>query len=224
MLASDLFIDHYKTLGVHHGSTENEIKKAFRKLAKFSHPDKATGNPLLFLSIYSSYEILTNPESKKNYDLQYQKYYFHQKREREQKDASRFIYIPSSRFRYPTNISTLLQYGLLGERLRKRRLKYFLNIDYDMELYLKKNEFKNPIVVNIPVTARAYCPECLGSNPHCKSCRGVGSYKTNSSVEVKLLGGLSPGFIIRVDLRRRKPGNLLHFKKDQLLIKLILDE
>ena len=88
----------------------------------------------------------------------------------------------------------------------------------------KEYEFTHPISVDIPVTTRAYCPECLSSDPYCQSCSGVGSYKTNSSVKIKFLGGLSPDSIITVDLRKRKPGNLIHFKKNQLLIKLIMDK
>ena len=36
--------DHYKTLGVDKSASQEEIKKAFRKLAQQYHPDKPTGD------------------------------------------------------------------------------------------------------------------------------------------------------------------------------------
>ena len=36
--------DPYQSLGVNKGATENEVKKAYRKLAKEYHPDKSSGN------------------------------------------------------------------------------------------------------------------------------------------------------------------------------------
>ncbi len=223
-MTNGLFIDHYKNLGIEYKATKEEVKRAFRKLAKLTHPDKNEGNALLFLSVYSSYEILANRDSRLVYDKQYQQYYFSPQNSLHAIQNRNFIDIPPSRIQYPTNIALLLEHGLLGERLKKRHIKYFLNIDYDMELHLKEHEFACPISVDIPVTTRAYCPECLSSDPYCQSCSGLGAYKTNSSVKVKFLGGLSPGSIITVNLRKRKLGNLTHFKKNQLLIKLFMDE
>lgn len=54
-------MDYYKTLGVPRGASEEEIKKAYRKLAMKHHPDRG-GNEAEFKRIKEAYEALSNPE------------------------------------------------------------------------------------------------------------------------------------------------------------------
>jgi|FreactcultureFD7_1027221.scaffolds.fasta_scaffold00310_35 DnaJ-class molecular chaperone len=54
--------DPYKVLGVSHGASEDEVKKAYRKQAMKHHPDKG-GDPEKFKEIQSAYEQITNPQS-----------------------------------------------------------------------------------------------------------------------------------------------------------------
>ncbi len=60
--------DPYNILGVDKASSENDIKKAYRKLAKEYHPDKAEGNEEKFKEIADAYETLSNPQKKNQYD------------------------------------------------------------------------------------------------------------------------------------------------------------
>jgi curved DNA-binding protein len=60
--------DPYKTLGVNKESTESDIKKAYRKLAKEYHPDKSSGNEERFKEIADAYETLGDPKNKAIYD------------------------------------------------------------------------------------------------------------------------------------------------------------
>ncbi len=60
--------DPYNILGVDKTSSANEIKKAYRKLAKEYHPDKAEGNEEKFKEIADAYETLGNPQKKAQYD------------------------------------------------------------------------------------------------------------------------------------------------------------
>jgi len=59
---------HYEILGVLKTSTQEEIKKAYRKLALVHHPDKG-GDENMFKKICESYEILSDPLKRKNYDI-----------------------------------------------------------------------------------------------------------------------------------------------------------
>jgi len=60
--------DYYNILGVSRTANEDEIKKAFRKLAHEHHPDKKTGNEEKFKEINEAYQILSDPKKRSNYD------------------------------------------------------------------------------------------------------------------------------------------------------------
>lgn len=61
-------MDLYKILELDSNCTEIEIKKSYFKLAKKYHPDKNNDNVNKFHSIKYAYNILSNKESRKNYD------------------------------------------------------------------------------------------------------------------------------------------------------------
>ena len=63
--------DYYKILGVDKKATQDEIKKAYRKLALKYHPDKNPGNKAAeekFKEISEANEVLSDPEKRKKYD------------------------------------------------------------------------------------------------------------------------------------------------------------
>jgi len=63
--------DYYKVLGVERSATQDEIKKAFRKLAVKYHPDKNPGDKAAeekFKEITEAYEVLGKEDSRKKYD------------------------------------------------------------------------------------------------------------------------------------------------------------
>lgn len=60
-------MDHYNTLGVPRDASQEDIKKAFRKLAMTHHPDKG-GDPNEFQRINEAYEVLSNPDKRLEYD------------------------------------------------------------------------------------------------------------------------------------------------------------
>jgi len=64
--------NYYAILGVEMGASENDIKKAFRKLALRYHPDKNPGNPEAerrFKEIASAYDVLADSSKRTAYDL-----------------------------------------------------------------------------------------------------------------------------------------------------------
>ena len=63
--------DYYQILGLEKGASDDEIKRAFRKLAIKYHPDKNQGNAeaeVKFKEINEAYQVLSDPEKKARYD------------------------------------------------------------------------------------------------------------------------------------------------------------
>ena len=96
------FKDYFKILGISRNATDQEIKSAFRKLARQFHPDlhphdeKAESE---FKEINEAYEILSDHEKKKSYE-QYLSYWFKNRdgksrdfdRENNDKDFKQYLY------------------------------------------------------------------------------------------------------------------------------------
>src|SRR5438270_1350371 len=64
-------IDPYKVLGVGKNASDEEIKKAYRKLARRYHPDRNAGDKQAeerFKEISQAHDILGDPEKRKAYD------------------------------------------------------------------------------------------------------------------------------------------------------------
>jgi curved DNA-binding protein len=60
-------MDHYQTLGVDKAASQDDIKKAYRKLAAKHHPDRG-GDTATFQSIAQAYDILSDPAKRAQYD------------------------------------------------------------------------------------------------------------------------------------------------------------
>ena len=69
--------NYYKILGVSQSASIGEIKKAYRALAFQFHPDKnkQTNAASRFIEITEAYEVLRDPEKRKQYDVIYEKYF-----------------------------------------------------------------------------------------------------------------------------------------------------
>jgi molecular chaperone DnaJ len=60
--------NYYKTLGVDETASEDEIRRAYRKLAKEHHPDAHPGSEERFKEISAAYEVVSDPAKRKEYD------------------------------------------------------------------------------------------------------------------------------------------------------------
>ena len=64
-------IDHYKVLGVKSDASADDIKRAYRKLAKKYHPDSTGGDKKAetkFKEVSTAYDVLSDPEKRAEYD------------------------------------------------------------------------------------------------------------------------------------------------------------
>ena len=63
--------DYYEILGVSQKASDDQIRDAYKKLAKAYHPDKHQGDDFFaekFKSLQEAYAVLSDPESRKDYD------------------------------------------------------------------------------------------------------------------------------------------------------------
>jgi len=67
--------DYYKILEISQDATQEEIKNQYRELAKKTHPDKSKDEKSeeVMVQVNKAYEILSNEELRKKYDLYYNK-------------------------------------------------------------------------------------------------------------------------------------------------------
>lgn len=69
-------MDYYKILGISREASEEDIKKAYRRLSKKYHPDANIGNKAaekLFMEISEAYSVLGDKEKRRIYDGEIQK-------------------------------------------------------------------------------------------------------------------------------------------------------
>ena len=65
------YIDYYKTLGIDKSASSDDIKKAYRKLARKHHPDLNPNDKEAekkFKELNEANEVLSNPENRAKYD------------------------------------------------------------------------------------------------------------------------------------------------------------
>jgi molecular chaperone DnaJ len=163
--------DFYKTLGVAKNASQDDIKKAYRKLARQYHPDKNPGDKQAeerFKQIQEANSVLSDPEKRKQYDSGGML-----------GGAEGFRFDPSA-FRSGFGsvgdiLSDLFGRGGGGAPRRER------GRDLETEVQLSFDDAVKGTQVSVTVPVEAPCPTCHGSGAKpgtspetCPQCQGRG--------------------------------------------------
>jgi molecular chaperone DnaJ len=169
--------DLYEILGVPKTASADEIKKAYRKLARRYHPDRNPGDEAAeerFKEIQGAYDVLSDPEKRKQYD---------------QLGSRMFQGAPGGGgFQWSGDLGDLgdLFGGLFGrmgggEASTRARQRAQRGADVAVSLNLSFEDSLKGLTTKIPVELDAPCPSCGGSGAEpgttptiCPVCRGRG--------------------------------------------------
>ncbi|XP_073002424.1 chaperone protein dnaJ 1, mitochondrial isoform X2 [Typha latifolia] len=176
--------DYYEILGVSKDATRDDVKKAFRSLAKKYHPDTNKNNPAAkrkFQEIREAYEILGDPEKRAEYDREISK--GAEEVRYAANDAGGFhksYQDPFSRF-HNSNQDPFSNsfYKIFSEVFEDGRDIYV--DDIEVELNLSFSEAAKGCVKEVVFNAKVLCDSCYGRGhsvnakpSRCPTCKGIG--------------------------------------------------
>src|SRR5437764_9051215 len=210
--------DYYKILNISREATADEIKKAFRKLARKYHPDVNPGDKKSeekFKEINEAYEVLSDPDKRRKYDTLGPNW---QEQFGSPFGAGRRSYSyggrgSSSPFDFDTGGSGFSDFfetlfgrsnpmggatrGSVRNDIRRRAGD---NIEQPVEVTLQEAYAGGMRTFNIQLTE--VCPICKGTgeiaNKPCTNCSGQGMIPRNKRIQVKINAGVDNGSRIRV--------------------------
>ena len=205
------FQDYYEVLGVPRSATAEDIKKAYRKLARKYHPDVNPGDNTAeekFKDIGEAYEVLSDPEKRKRYDQLGENW----------KAGADFTPPPGweggrvdvgdwgdvfGAGRGSGGFSDFFESLFGGRRGRRTGAGFAMrgqDIEATIELSLEEAHHGGTRTITLQTTA--VCPTCNGSgvqeNQPCATCRGMGMVMRPKTLDVTIPAGVRHGSVIRL--------------------------
>lgn len=207
------FHDYYETLGVARAATTDEIKKAYRKLARKYHPDvnpNDKSSEEKFKEISEAYEVLSDSEKRKRYDQLGAGW----------KAGAEFTpppgWAPGGGFR--------VEYGDLGDIFGAAGAGGFSDFfetlfgarrgaprgapfamrgrDVEAEIEINLEDAHRGVTRAITIQAATPCPTCNGAgavdNKPCPTCQGAGVVRRPNTLDVNIPAGVREGSVIRL--------------------------
>jgi len=211
--------DYYQILGLSRTASPDDIKKAFRRLARQYHPDLHSGAKKSemekkFKELNEAHEVLSDPDKRKKYD-QYGSQW-------EQADAFAKARAQGGARGYSSG-QTGAGYGsgdfsdffenLFGGRGRGGGETHYEfavpGEDVETEVELSLREVLSGITRRVSLTESVTCSTCRGHGSQrgrrCQTCFGSGSIREHKTIEVKIPAGVLDGTRVRVGGKGR-PG------------------
>jgi curved DNA-binding protein len=205
------FRDYYEVLGVAKTATEDEIKQAYRKLARKYHPDVNPADKSAeekFKEINEAYEVLSDADKRKRYDQLGQNWKAGQDfRPPPEWEGAHVEYGDLGDLfgggRGQSGFSDFFE-SLFGGRRGARGGAGFAmrGQDIEAEIALTLEEAHRGVKRSITLQSVETCPDCKGSGVKagktCPTCRGAGVIPRPKSLEVTIPAGVRDGSVIRL--------------------------
>ncbi|MBI4188234.1 MAG: J domain-containing protein [Chloroflexi bacterium] len=204
--------DYYSILGIKRNASEQEIKQAYRRLARKHHPDVNPGDKSAearFKEINEAHEVLSDKEKRQKYDQ-----YGDQWQHADQFAGTRGQQAPpqwdfsqggTQNFRFEQgNINDLFgdlfqgfRTGTAGRQVRPRQGQ---NIEHPVEVTLEEAYHGTNRILSLE--SEEACPTCAGTgqtqNRRCSVCLGSGAVASLKRLEVKIPPGVDNGSRVRI--------------------------
>lgn len=222
--------NYYIILGIPSSSTQEDIKTAYRKLAKEFHPDHYGKNHLPFLNLQEAYSVLSDPARRRAYDDSFTK--------KRQKQASSRRPEPMA-YRYREDIEPLIPEKNpvdLGDASLERDFhvhrpslaalldRLFNNFEERKQSKGERPENLTAVItitpeqafrgghVRLNIPSQIHCPTCNGTGGigfyECWRCSGAGNITGVHPVLLSYPPGISDNHTVQVSLDRYGIRNL----------------
>jgi len=172
--------DYYETLGLARGASEQDIKSAFRRLAKDFHPDRNPGDKVAeqkFKELAEAYEALRDPQKRAAYDQ-----FGHAAFDGQGRGAHGFG--PDFASSMSDIFDDLFGEFMGGRRGRRSGRERGADLRYNMEIVLPEAFTGKTAQVRVP--ASVTCESCSGSGAKpgthpssCPTCGGAGKVRAS---------------------------------------------
>ena len=175
--------DYYDVLGVSPDAGAEEIKRAYRQLARRYHPD-ISGDDRAFLELARAYDVLRDPTRRRMYDTT-------------SNDAasaggaySKEWFADEIAIDFPSVASVL-------DRMRDAFFAAEAPVTLSAQMVLTAREAFNGVTVPLDVPLRRTCPRCGGRGEvwteWCVACRGLGEVSNAHPLRVRVPAGVREG-------------------------------
>ena len=172
--------DYYKVLGVAQSATEQEITRAYRKLAKQYHPDANPGSEDRFKEISAAYDVVGDEERRREYDEM-------------RRMGPMAGGMPGGfggqggNFRMD-DLGDVFG-GLFGQSGRRQRRRAERGADLEGQVHLSFEEAVNGVTTTVSLPSQDSCATCKGSGSApgsetkvCDRCQGLGQIQKNQGM------------------------------------------
>ncbi|HEY82771.1 MAG TPA: J domain-containing protein [Dehalococcoidia bacterium] len=201
--------DYYEILGVRRDATEQEIKQAYRRLARKYHPDVNPGDKSAeakFKEINEAYEVLSDKEKRRKYDQYGDQWQYADQFEQAKQQSPFWDFAGSggtSSFHFSgVDLDSLFEELLGHTRPYARRVQPRRGRDIEAPVEVTLEEAYHGTKRTISLQVEEPCPTCQGSgliqNALCATCQGAGVVPRLKRLEVKIPPGVKTGSRVRL--------------------------